>query len=118
MCTGNSTSFDKSDMFLSLTMMKVGSPDYNFKVKNETECREDCLDNSECQAYSYEVAQNSKLSNDTTTGTDTCRIWTSDLINLQEEYTHSGINLTVRVAKSVIGTPFTHWNIYMLGLIL
>jgi hypothetical protein len=40
----------------------------------------------------------------------TCRIWTSDLSNLQEEYT-GGLNLSVRVAKSVIGTPFTHWNI-------
>jgi hypothetical protein len=111
-CTRNSTSFDKSDMFLSLTMMKVGSSDSNFKVKNETECRKWCLDNSECQAYSYEVAQNSNLSSDTTTGIDTCMIWASDLINLQEEYTNSGINLTVRVAKSVIGTPFTQLNIY------
>jgi hypothetical protein len=92
--------------------MKVGSPDFNFKVKNETECRKWCLDNSECQAYSYEVAQNSNLSSDTTTGIDTCMIWASDLINLQEEYTNSGINLTVRVAKSVIGTPFTQLNIY------
>jgi hypothetical protein len=112
MCTRNSTSSDKGDMFLSLTMMKVGSPDFNFKVKNETECRKWCLDNSECQAYSYEVAQNSNLRSDTTTGTDTCWIWNSDLINLQEEYTISGINLSVRVAKSAIGTPCTHWNIY------
>jgi hypothetical protein len=99
-------------MFLSLKMMKVGKSDYNFKEKNETECREECLDNSQCQAYLYEVAQNSNLRSDTTTGTDTCRIWTSNLINLQEEYTISGINLSVRVAKSVISTHFTHWNIY------
>jgi len=111
-CTRNSTSSDKSDMFLSLPMMKAGSPDSDFKVKNETECKEECLDNSMCQAYWHEVAQNSQLRSDTTTGTDTCRIWTSDLINLQEEYTNSGINLSVRVAKSVIGTPFTHWNEY------
>jgi hypothetical protein len=112
MCTQNWTSSNKSDMFLNLTMMKVGRPDSDFKVKNETECREECLDNSECQAYSYKVAQNSSLSRDNTTGTNTCWIWNSDLINLQEEYTNSGINLSVRVAKSVIGTPFTQWNIY------
>jgi hypothetical protein len=98
MCTRNSTSSDKGDMFLSLTMMKVGSPDFDFKVKNETECKKDyCLDNSECQAYSYD-----------TTGTDICWIWTSDLSNLQEEYTNGGHNLFVRVPKSVIGDPFTH----------
>jgi hypothetical protein len=96
-CTRNSTS-DSSDMFLSLKMMKVGKPDYNFKVKNETECRKVyCLENSECQAYSYD-----------TTGTNICWIWNSDLNNLQEEYTNGGHNLFVRVAKSVIGTPFTH----------
>jgi hypothetical protein len=112
-CNRNSTLSDKSDMFLSLTMMKVGNPDSDFKVKNETECRKECLDNRQlCQAYSYEVAQNSSPRSDNTTGTDTCWIWNSDLINLQEEYTNSGINLSVRVAKSVIGTPFTHWNIY------
>jgi hypothetical protein len=112
-CTRNSTSSDKSDMFLSLKMVKVGKPDYSFKVKNEIKCREECLDNSLCKAYSYEVTQNSYQRSDNTTGTDTCWIWNSDLINLQEEYTNSGINLSVRVAKSVIGTPFTHWNIYI-----
>jgi hypothetical protein len=103
-CTRNSTSFDKSDMFLSLKMMKVSNPDSDFKVKNETECRKECLDNSQCQAYSYEVAQ--KASKQRTTGTwdNTCWIWTSDLSNLQEEYTNGGRDLSVRVAKSVIGT--------------
>jgi hypothetical protein len=95
-CTRNSS--DKGHMFLSLKMMKVGKPDLQFKVKNETECRNEyCLNNSECQAYSYN-----------TTRTDICWIWTSDLSNLQEEYTNRGHNLFVRVPKSVIGAPFTH----------
>jgi hypothetical protein len=111
-CTRNSTSSDNSDMFLNLTMMKVGSPDSHFMVKNETECKNECLNSSQCLAYSYEVAQDNNQKSDTTTGADTCRIWNSDLINLQEEYINSGINLSVRVAKSVIGTPFTQWNIY------
>ncbi|XP_059450904.1 uncharacterized protein LOC132181681, partial [Corylus avellana] len=100
-CTRNLTSSNKSDMFLSLKMMKVSYPDSDFKVKNETECINECLDNSQCQAYSYEVAQNSSLRSETTAGTDTCWIWTSDVSNLQEEYTN-GVNLSVRVAKSVI----------------
>jgi hypothetical protein len=112
-CTKKLTSFDKSDMFLNLKMMKVGKPDSTFKVKNEIECKNEyCLNRSECQAYSYEVVQSSKQRSDTTTGTHNCRIWTSDLINLQEEYPNNGINLSVRVAKSAIGTPFTHWNMY------
>jgi len=97
-CTRNSTSSDKSHMFLILKMMKVGQPDFQFKVKNETECRNEyCLNNSECQAYSYN-----------TTRPNICWIWTSDLSNLQEEYTNGGGNLFVRVPKSDIGTHFTH----------
>jgi hypothetical protein len=100
-CTRNSTSFDISDMFLSLKMMKVNDPDSRFYDTNssETECRKQCLDYSLCQAYSL---------------TDKCWIWTESLSNLQEEYTNGG-NLSVRVAKSVIGTSFTPGN--MLGLI-
>ncbi|XP_059450903.1 G-type lectin S-receptor-like serine/threonine-protein kinase At4g03230 [Corylus avellana] len=100
-CTRKSTSSDNSDMFLNLTMMKVSNPDSDFMVKNETECKNECLDNSQCQAYSYEVAQTSSLRRETTAGNDTCWIWTSDVSNLQEEYTN-GVNLFVRVAKSVI----------------
>jgi hypothetical protein len=104
-CIRNLTSSDISDMFLSLKMMKVNNPDYIVDANNEIECQKQCLNASPCQAYSYEVAQNSNRRSDATTG---CWIWTSDLINLQEEYTNSGVNLSVRVAKSVLGTPFTH----------
>ncbi|XP_059449674.1 G-type lectin S-receptor-like serine/threonine-protein kinase At4g03230 isoform X2 [Corylus avellana] len=99
-CTSTSTS-DESDKFLSLKMMKVSSPDPGFNVKNEDECEQKCLDNSPCQAYSYEAAQESQQR---IAGTDKCWIWTSELNNLQEEYTNGGRNLSVRVAKSVIGS--------------
>jgi hypothetical protein len=95
-CARNSTSSDISDMFLSLKMMKVNNPDSpTINANNETECQKQCLDYSQCQAYSFQPM------------TYTCLIWTEDLSNLQEEYTNSGRNLSVRVAKSVIGTPFT-----------
>jgi hypothetical protein len=100
-CTRNSTLSDNRDMFLNLKMMKVNNPDSRiYDANNETECRNQCLNSSLCQAYSL---------------TDICWIWTENLSNLQEEYTNGGRNLSVRVAKSVIGTPFTPWN--MLGLI-
>jgi hypothetical protein len=108
-CTRNLTSSDNSDMFLNLKMMKVNnSESHIYDANNETECRKQCLNSSLCEAYSYEVAQNSTLRGDTPTGTKSCWIWISDLYNLQEEYTNSGVNLSVRVAKSVLGTPFTH----------
>jgi hypothetical protein len=104
-CTRNSTSFDISDMFLSLKMMKVNNADSRIYDANssETECEKQCLKSSICQAYSFQPL------------TNICWIWTDNLRNLQEEYTNGGHDLSVRVAKSVIGTPFTHWN--MLGLI-
>jgi hypothetical protein len=84
--------------------MKVNDPDppqdVDFVKKNETECRKYCLNNCQCQAYSYEAAKS----------TTNCRIWTSDLSNLQEGYTNGGRNLSVRVAKSDIGNPLTYWN--------
>ncbi|XP_059449196.1 G-type lectin S-receptor-like serine/threonine-protein kinase At4g03230 isoform X2 [Corylus avellana] len=107
-CTRKSTSSDKSDMFLSLKMMKVSDPDSNFLAKNETECRNECLNKSQCQAYSYDgEAQNSNLRSASTqtmfpARTNICYIWFGDLSNLQEEYTNGGRDLSVRVAKSVI----------------
>jgi hypothetical protein len=95
-CTRNSTSFDISDMFLNLKMMKVKDPDFRFyDANNEIECRKQCLNSSLCQAYSFQPL------------TDICWIWTENLSNLQEEYTNGGRKLSVRVAKSVIGTLFT-----------
>ena len=108
-CTRNQTLCDKSDTFLSLKMMKASNTNAQFGVKNEAECKSLCLGDCRCQAYSYEAANSSKQSGDTTTSTDTCLTWSDDLINLQEEY-ENGRNLSVRVAKSDIGTVL-HINI-------
>ncbi|XP_059449197.1 G-type lectin S-receptor-like serine/threonine-protein kinase At4g03230 [Corylus avellana] len=91
-CTRSSTALEKSDTFLSLNMMKVSEPTYFDSLYNESECRKQCLNNSQCQAYSFDYSY-----------LDNCGIWTEDLRNLQEEYT-KGVNLSVRVAKSVIGS--------------
>ncbi len=102
-CTRNLTLCDKSDTFLSLKMMKVSHTNSQFEVKNEEECRNSCLEECRCQAYLYKAAENSTKRDDT----NLCWTWTDDLINLEEEYPN-GHNLSVRVAKSDIGTPFNY----------
>lgn len=102
-CTRKSTLCGKStgsDSFLSLKTMKVGNPDSQFNARNEMECRIECLNNCQCQAYSYEVAE---IAGRGGTGSSACWIWSEDLNNLQEEY-DSGRNLYVRVAGSDLGT--------------
>jgi hypothetical protein len=96
-CTRNSRLSDKRDMFLSLNMMKVSNDYTSVAVSNDITCRGLCLSSNQCQAYSnlHPV----------------CIIWTSDLSALQEEYI-GGFNLSIRVAKSDIGTSFAHWNAY------
>ncbi|KAH7532975.1 hypothetical protein FEM48_Zijuj04G0080400 [Ziziphus jujuba var. spinosa] len=88
----------KGDTFLNLKMMKVGDPDSQFNAKNEMECKIECLNNCQCQAYLYEEADMTRRGG---TGSSTCWIWSEDLDNLQEEY-DSGQNLHVRVAVSDI----------------
>jgi hypothetical protein len=90
----------ESDTFLSLKTMKVGNPDSQFNAKNELECQIECLDNCQCQAYSYEVAELARRGG---IGSSACWIWSEDLNNIQEEY-DNGRDLYVRVAVSDIGT--------------
>ncbi|GFS31849.1 hypothetical protein Acr_00g0019530 [Actinidia rufa] len=96
-CTRKSN-VSKNDTFLSLTMMRVGKPDSLIEsAKNETSCREECLQNLGCSAYSYV-----KPSINPQVRTDTCWIWKTDLSNL-EEYVVGGHDLYVRIAASDIG---------------
>lgn len=90
------------DTFLELKRMKVGSPDSQFKAKSEMECKIECLNNCQCQAFSYEEAQDTQLGEN---GSATCWIWSEDLSDLQEEY-DGGRDLNIRVAASDIGKPF------------
>ncbi|XP_021829959.1 G-type lectin S-receptor-like serine/threonine-protein kinase At4g03230 isoform X1 [Prunus avium] len=87
-----------SDIFLSLKMMKVGNPDSQFNAKSEMECKIECLNNCQCQAYLYEEVEITQRGG---SSSSTCWIWSQDVSNLQEEY-DSGRNLHVRVAVSDI----------------
>ncbi|CAN1124011.1 G-type lectin S-receptor-like serine/threonine-protein kinase At4g03230 [Linum perenne] len=89
LCSGSSRSSTK-DGFLKLKMMKVGNPDSEFKARDDKECQMECLDNCQCQGYSYEDQS-------------ICRIWLQDLTDLQEEY-DGGRELNVRVSDYESGT--------------
>ncbi|KAK6253020.1 hypothetical protein QUC31_014740, partial [Theobroma cacao] len=98
-CTRKSRICDKnaaSDTFLSLNMMEVGNPDSQFNAKNEVECKLECLNNCQCQAYSYEELDIVRQSGSSIAA---CWIWLEDLNNIQEEY-EGGRNLNVRLAVS------------------
>lgn len=95
----------ETDTFLSLKTMKVGNPDSQFNAKSELECKIECLNNCQCQAYSYEGAEITQRGG---AGSSACGIWSADLNNIQEEY-DNGRDLYVRVAVSDIGTPFFHY---------
>ncbi|CAL9013884.1 unnamed protein product [Prunus brigantina] len=94
-CERESTICSK-DTFLRLKMMNVGKPDTRINVDNETGCRNECLNNCQCQAFSYVAGVNSARRD--YTATSLCWIWLRDLNNLEEEYGHCGHDLSVRVA--------------------
>ena len=85
-----------NDTFLNLKMMRVGKPASLIdSATNETSCREECLLNLQCTAYSYGINRHIR--------TSSCWKWTTDLSNLEEEYAVGGHDLYVRVAASDIG---------------
>ncbi|CAL1406813.1 unnamed protein product [Linum trigynum] len=93
LCKNGST-----EVFLKLEMMKVGSPDSQFKAEDEKECKMECLDNCQCQAYSYQEVGIVPKGESVGIGSN-CRIWLQDLTDVQEEY-DGGRNLNVRVSAS------------------
>ncbi|XWS68546.1 hypothetical protein CRYUN_Cryun04dG0099400 [Craigia yunnanensis] len=98
-CTRKSRICNKnaeSDTFLSLNMMEVGNPDSQFNAKTETECKLECLNNCQCQAYSYEEPDIVRQDGSSIAA---CWIWLEDLNNIQEEY-EGGRKLNVRLAVS------------------
>ncbi|KAM1130889.1 hypothetical protein ACFX19_046185 [Malus domestica] len=101
-CTRKSLCVDsKNDTFLSLKKMKVGNPDSQINVDNETVCWNQCLNSCQCKAYSYAKSENYSHRRDAHAPTSLCRIWNEgDLNNLEEEYTDGGQDLSVRVALS------------------
>ncbi|XP_008230262.1 PREDICTED: G-type lectin S-receptor-like serine/threonine-protein kinase At4g03230 [Prunus mume] len=106
-CTRGPPLCHNNETFSTLKMMKVGNPDIQNYVSNEKECKNTCLENCQCIAYSYAEAANSFAKAGKTRGKDaytsTCWIWDSqNLDSLQEEYA-DGRNLSVRVFLADLG---------------
>ncbi|GLT87014.1 hypothetical protein SLE2022_051180 [Rubroshorea leprosula] len=100
-CTRKSRICNKNgetDGFLRLNMVEVRNPDTQFKAKNEMECKLECLNNCQCEAYSYQEADDAARLSGGSSGA-ACWIWLEDLNNLQEEY-EGGPNIYVRLAAS------------------
>ncbi|KAI6697439.1 hypothetical protein NL676_017558 [Syzygium grande] len=77
--------------FLSLKMMKAENPDDQNRVDSEEHCKQKCLGDCKCQAYSFKEEG----------GTTTCYTWSDELDNMQE-FAEDGLDLYVRVPLSDI----------------
>ena len=104
-CTRNSPICSKgvkNDDFLKLKIMGVGEPGGKIECESANQCKEECLNKCNCQAYSYRTTEMSREG----ATTATCWIWSDELNNIQE-YISGGSearDLYVRVGHSDLGT--------------
>ncbi|KAG5224929.1 G-type lectin S-receptor serine/threonine-protein kinase [Salix suchowensis] len=91
-CIRSSDVCGKNITFLRLKMMRVGQEDNKYEVENETKCRENCLNNCLCQAYSFVRGEDNRDREPI----NQCLIWTDVLKDLQEEYSDGVPDLFVR----------------------
>ncbi|XWS63341.1 hypothetical protein CRYUN_Cryun06bG0087000 [Craigia yunnanensis] len=95
---------NKDETFLKLSMMKVQKPTI-FAANDKNECKRKCLKTCACNAYSY-VEVETYLRTRSRASNVTCGIWIDDLNNIQESYTHGGLDLYLRVQRSeIVLTP-------------
>ena len=108
-CSREANLCGDDDHFLELKNMKVGNPASSVSLANsETDCRKKCLENCQCEAYTFEVDhERGKQTKDTINRNASCYIWLDYLNNLQEEFLDGGHNLSVRMPLSALGIlPF------------
>ncbi|PIM97179.1 hypothetical protein CDL12_30353 [Handroanthus impetiginosus] len=88
----------QDDGFLNLNLRKIGGQVTSFdQAQEERTCKEECLNNCECEAYVYQGANASNR--ETGNSVAKCYIW-RDLENLQIGHTDDGLNLSLRVPFS------------------
>ncbi|XP_018730893.2 G-type lectin S-receptor-like serine/threonine-protein kinase At4g03230 isoform X1 [Eucalyptus grandis] len=95
-CQRKSPLCGKNSTFLILKMMKAGNPDNQIQADSE-QCRQECLKDCYCQAYSFEEDQHQGRES----SISTCYTWSEDLDHMQE-FAPDGRNLYVRVQLSDI----------------
>ncbi|KAK8519071.1 hypothetical protein V6N12_012300 [Hibiscus sabdariffa] len=94
-CSRNSASY--GDYFLSLKRMELEYPESPFNVSDEKACKDECLGNSQCQAYSVNVSDNNR--------TLSCLIWIDELKNIQDDQV-DGYKLYVRLPLSDLESTY------------
>ncbi|KAJ0964637.1 hypothetical protein J5N97_025775 [Dioscorea zingiberensis] len=91
-CAGANTSANyaleqQQDKFLQISSVRLPTYAQQFQAGNVDECKQACLNNCSCTAYSY--------------GTTTCSLWYGGLLNLQDQYDGAdGGTLHLRLATS------------------
>ena len=91
-CDGiqNGSEVGKEDGFMKLEMMKVPTfAEYWSNPSSEQECKDECLRNCSCVAYSYYNGFG-------------CMAWTGNLIDIQK-FSEGGTDLNIRLAYTELG---------------
>ncbi|XVF57948.1 hypothetical protein PTKIN_Ptkin07bG0023300 [Pterospermum kingtungense] len=98
-CSRNSSLSCGNDYFLRLKRVKVEYSESPYVVEDEKDCREECRNNCQCQAYS--IVRNQEGSGIRSSGdyTISCFTWTRELKNLQEDQDDGYDDLYIRVAR-------------------
>ncbi|KAK1566497.1 hypothetical protein Q3G72_000778 [Acer saccharum] len=94
-----SNKVEKNQIFRSLEVIKVGKADANFEANSENECKEVCLKDCYCQAYSFEMPEKSQLRG--VTVNQACWIWSDDLNNIQFNSTDGGHKIVLRLQPNL-----------------
>ncbi|GLT87013.1 hypothetical protein SLE2022_051170 [Rubroshorea leprosula] len=96
-CSKNS----RINNFLKLGMIEVANPDLESVLHNGSDCKELCLDNCKCQAYSYTGAETYRRDLNFTSNV-ICSIWEKALNNILEDQIVGGRDIYLRVMHSDI----------------
>ncbi|XP_024965004.1 G-type lectin S-receptor-like serine/threonine-protein kinase At4g03230, partial [Cynara cardunculus var. scolymus] len=86
------------DEFLNFSMIEVSNPTSS-ESTIESNCRNKCLENCRCKAYSFSSG-NTGMQQGHSSHLNNCRIWESELYNLQMDGTD---NISIRIARGVGG---------------
>ena len=87
--------YSRQDGFMKFTELKLpdATPSWVSKSMNLKECREKCLENSSCMAYT---------NSDITRGGSGCVMWFGDLIDMRN-FQDGGQDLYIRMSASELG---------------